>query len=123
MKTATQILADNLASSLRETCCDACGSTGDKSKCCKAKLDQPANKAAPQTEATHPFIKRCVAAMTKGKGSGASVSRAFAVCTASKDKNPEAAAEKEAEGVPKKRMSQYEKALTSAKKARAQAKK
>jgi len=68
---------------------------------------------------THPFIKRCVAAITKkhgGKPDRETVSRAFAICTAQKERSPKAAAAKKKEGVPKQRMKDYESALSSARK-------
>jgi len=72
---------------------------------------------------THPFIKRCVAAMTGKDGSKdphdpKALSSAFAICTASKKRHPDAAKEKAKEGVPAGRMKTYEKALSVARKAR-----
>lgn len=71
---------------------------------------------AKEKSTTHPFIKRCVAAIT-GKDAEpdrAEVSRAFAICTAQKKRSPKAAAAKKKEGVPKARMADYERALSSA---------
>lgn len=100
---------------------------GQRAKCsAKAFADTVAAKHGgrdTRTEAerptTHPFIKRCVAAITKsqgGKPDRESVSRAFAICTAQQQRSPKAAAAKKKEGVPEKRMQDYEAALASARK-------
>jgi len=129
MRLATEILADQLVASLSEACCGECGSMSKqlgKKVCCGGHKEE--EKPAPKTEAadrhTHPFIKRCVAAMTGKEGSKdphkpAQLSSAFAICVASKKKHPGAAKEKAKEGVPEKKMAAYEKALSVARKARA----
>jgi hypothetical protein len=90
--------------------------------------DETKTEAKGQEKHTHPFIKRCVAAMTSGKSASRNasdpgqLSSAFAICTASKKQHPGAAKEKAKEGVPEKRMGQYEKALSKGREARAAAK-
>lgn len=134
MKSAVEIRAERLRAALAEACCDDCGTASKKSGkkvCCGDKKDAEAAEVEPvdhagqevpvRTEAkekptTHPFIKRCVAAITKDdpEPDRSAVSRAFAICTAQKQKSPQAAKDKKKEGVPKKRMADYERALSSA---------
>lgn len=79
----------------------------------------PATKTEAAEKHTHPFIKRCVAARAQKAGANpAALSRSFAICTAAKKAHPGAAKEKAKEGVPEKRMGQYEKALATARAAR-----
>jgi len=136
MRSAADIRAERLRASLTESCCDSCGTmskkTGKKVCCADEKQEKQEKAAAPtqvddgqeievhveakEKPTTHPFIKRCVAAITKNdeEPDRAAVSRAFAICTAQKDRSPKAAKEKRREGVPKQRMADYERALSSA---------
>ena len=117
MKAAAQIKADRLLT-LLESCCDACA----VGLPCKAPAPEVAEA---EKSTTHPFVKRCVAAITqsgqrdpKKKGE---LGSAFAICKAQQQKSPKAAKAKAKEGVPAARMKQYEKALKQARGTRAKA--
>lgn len=127
-----EIQADRLRAALAEACCDDCAQPKKAKTCCSAKkapekvlpVDQTGQDVEVRAEAkestTHPFIKRCVAAMTKDSDpDSADVSKAFAVCTAQMKRSPKAAKAKKKEGVPEGRMADYERALSKARKDRA----
>jgi hypothetical protein len=138
VKSAAEIQAERLRSALTEACCDDCGTmtkkTGKK-VCCgdkpKASVDRSPGAEfeggqdvqvrvteEKKRPTTHPFIKRCVAAITKSDENveRAELSRAFAICTAQMKKSPDAARAKKKEGVPADRMTDYESALKQARK-------
>jgi hypothetical protein len=138
MKPAAEIQAERLRAALTEACCDDCGAMSKKTGkkvCCspdKKSKDQASDLAVgPASEAgqdvpvrieekqrptTHPFVKRCVAAITKDdpEVERSELSRAFAICTAQMKKSPQAAKAKKKEGVSHERMADYERALADA---------
>ena len=139
MKTAMEIQAERLRETLTEACCDGCGTMSKKlgKKVCCGDKDKSKDKTSDtsvgpefdggqdvvvrvseqkEKPTTHPFIKRCVAAITQkdGEVDRDKVSRAFALCTAQMKKSPKAAKAKKKEGVPADRMSDYESALKQA---------
>ena len=136
----TQLVSFRHAEEIKsEACCDCCADeakkTGKKVSCAGEKkpspkqeqsfaqkiasaLTDPIEEGKPAAVSqgpggehhTHAFIQRCVAAISE-KNPGMDTGRAFAICTASKQKHPAAAKAKAKEGVPSERVKGYEAAL------------
>jgi hypothetical protein len=78
---------------------------------------KPVSRGPEGEHHTHAFVQRCVGSITS-KNPDMDTSRAFAICQAQKKKSPEAAKEKAKEGVPAKRVGEFEKALEKGRAAR-----